>query len=257
MGKEDCFVPLVVDCHAHIRNPGNGEPELVMAYADRAGVDKVILCSLGREWTAFPDAAALDQANADIALVVERYPDRFLGMVYLSADEVALGLEHLDRYIANGPCRAVKLWISQFADDPRMDPLFDRIVELDVPVMQHTWIKATGNLEKESTVWHCVNRIHRHPTLKMWLAHCSGRWEEAARIIAPYPNLCLDISGGEPEAGVVECLLQHIGPERIFYGSDIPGRSFVVQMSKVTSTNIPEEWKHMILGENVMRWIRP
>ena len=248
---------LVVDCHAHIRNPDHGEPEGVLDAADRAGVDRMILCSLGREWEAFPDAALLEQANADIALVVEKNPDRFMGMVYLSADEVDTGLEHLERYVVNGPCRAVKLWISQLVDDPRMDPLFDRIVELDVPVMQHTWIKATGNLEKESTVWHGINRIHRHPELKMWLAHCSGRWEEVGRIIAPYPNLCVDISGGEPEAGMVECLLRHLGPERVFFGSDIPGRSFVVQMSKVTSADIPEEHKRMILGENVMRWMRP
>lgn len=248
---------LVVDCHAHIRNPEKGDAELVLESADRAGVDKVILCSLGREWTAFPAAAALEQANADIALVVEKYPDRLMGLVYLSADEVALGLEHIERYIVNGPCRGIKLWISQFADDPRMDPLFDRIVELDVPVLQHSWIKATGNLEKETTVWHAVNRMKRHPALKMWLAHCSGRWEEVARIIAPYPNLCVDISGGEPEAGVVECLLRHIGPERIFFGSDIPGRSFIVQMTKVTSADIPDSYKRMILGENVMRWIQP
>jgi hypothetical protein len=91
----------------------------------------------------------------------------------------------------------------------------------------------------------------------MWLAHAGGQWEETARIIAPYPNLCVDISGGEPEAGVVDCLLRHIGPERIFFGSDIPGRSLIVQMSKVLSAEIPDGWKEMILGENILRWVRP
>jgi hypothetical protein len=250
-------VSLVIDCHAHLRTPGGGDPERLLEAADRAGVDRLILCSLGREWMVFPDAATLEQANADIVEVLERYPDRLMGLVYLSADDVALGLEHLNRYIANGPCVGVKLWVSQLADDPRMDPLFDRIVELDVPVLQHTWFKATGNLEKESTAWHCVNRAELHPGLKMWLAHAGGQWEETARIIAPYPNLCVDISGGEPEAGVVDCLLRHIGPERIFFGSDIPGRSLIVQMSKVLSAEIPDGWKEMILGENILRWVRP
>jgi len=36
-------VPLVVDCHAHIRTPDNGEPELVLDAADRAGVNRVVL----------------------------------------------------------------------------------------------------------------------------------------------------------------------------------------------------------------------
>jgi len=48
-----------------------------------------------------------------------------------------------------------------------------------------------------------------------------------------------------------------MGPDRVFFGSDIPGRSFVVQMSKVLSADIPDDWKCMILGENILRWIEP
>ena len=246
---------LTVDCHAHIRTAQDDELRTVLAAADRAGVDKLCISSLGRAWVEFPTEDDLVEANSDVCAAVGKHPDRFIGAVYLSADHVKTGLEHLDRYIANGPCRTIKLWVSQYADDPRLDPLFERIIELDAPVLQHTWIKATGNMQQESTCHHCVNRVKRHPRLNMWLAHCSGRWEEVARIVAPYPNLCIDISGGEPEAGVVECLLKHVGPERVFYGSDIPGRSFVVQMTKVLSADISEKAKQMILGENVMRWI--
>lgn len=246
---------IVVDCHAHIRSADDAELRGVLEAADRAGVDRLNISSLGRVWHEFPDAAALEEANADVREAVEKHPDRFIGAVYLSADHVETGLEHLERHIADGPCRTVKLWISQYADDARLDPLLDRAVELDAPVLQHTWVKATGNMTRESTYDHCVNRARRHPELKLWLAHCSGRWEEVGRVIAPYPNLCVDVSGGEPEAGVVECLLRHIGPERIFYGSDLPGRSLVVQMSKIESADIPEGWKQLMLGENFLRWI--
>jgi uncharacterized protein len=242
----------IVDCHGHILTPEDAELDTMLRAADRASVERIAISSLSRHWVEFPTAAALDEANADVCAAVEKHPDRFIKTVYLSADEVDTGLAHLDRYIANGPCRTVKLWVSQYADDPRLDPLMDRIIALDVPVLQHTWVKATGNMTKESTWRHCVNRMERHPDLKLWMAHCSGRWEEVARAMAPYPNLCLDVSGGEPEAGVVETLLKHISPERIFYGSDVPGRSFVVQMSKILSAGIPQDWKDMMLGESFM-----
>ena len=114
---------------------------------------------------------------------------------------------------------------------------------------------AVGNMAKESTYHHVVNRARRHPDLKIWFAHYSGRWEDAARVVKDCPNVCVDVSGGEPEDGIVDCLVKHVGPERIFFGSDAPGRSFAVQMTKVSSARIPEAHKKMMLGENIRRWI--
>jgi hypothetical protein len=65
----------------------------------------------------------------------------------------------------------------------------------------------------------------------------------------------MDLSGGEPEDGIVECLLRHVGVDRLFFGSDAPGRSFAVQMTKVTSADIGETKRRMILGENIRRWL--
>jgi uncharacterized protein len=247
--------PMIVDAHAHIRTSDDKELSTILSFADRADVDKVVISSLGRSWDEFPSEERLDEAADDVIAACTKHPDRFVGKVYLSADHEGKSLEIMERGLANGPCKAIKLWISQLADDPRLDPIYARAVELDVPVMQHTWIKATGNYQCESTCYHVVNAAKRHPKLKIWFAHASGKWEESARIVKDSPNVCMDISGGEPEAGIVECLVKHVGPERVFYGSDIPGRSFVVQMSKVLSADIPERHKQMILGENVLRWI--
>jgi predicted TIM-barrel fold metal-dependent hydrolase len=145
--------------------------------------------------------------------------------------------------------------VSQYADDPRLDPIIERAIALDVPVLAHTWIKATGNMTRESTCHHVVRMARRYPALKIWMAHVSGRCEEAGRVVRDFPNVCVDVSGGEPEDGIVECLRKHLGPERIFWGSDAPGRSFAVQMAKVLGAEIAEDEKQMILGENVRRWL--
>ncbi|HEO70644.1 MAG TPA: amidohydrolase [Candidatus Hydrogenedentes bacterium] len=247
---------MIIDCHAHIVDATDHTLDEILARADRAGIDRICISSLGRRaWDHLPSVERLIEADEDVCEAVAKHPDRFIGAVYISADHVEKSLELLDKSIANGPCRMLKWWISQLADDPRLNPIVERCIELDVPILAHTWTKATGNHPNESTCWHVVNMARRYPEMKIWMAHCGGLWEESARVVQHCANVCMDISGGEPEDGIVDCLLRHIGPERIFYGSDIPGRSFVVQMSKVLSSNADESAKRMILGESVRRWL--
>lgn len=247
---------MIIDCHAHVINADDAHLSGILSAADRAGVDRICICSLSRTWVPNPSAEQLDEAADDILAACAAYPERFVGGVYVSADHIDKSLECLERSVAEGPCRFVKLWVSQFADDPRLEPVLERIVELKAPVLAHTWIKATGNMKNESTVHHVVNVARKFPSLKIWFAHCSGRWEEAARIVRDQPNVSVDISGGEPEDGIVECLLKHLEPERIFFGSDIPGRSFVVQMSKVLSAGLSKDVENLILCDNIRRWTR-
>ncbi len=246
---------MIIDCHAHIQDAEDTRLTEILHHADLAEVDVICISSLGREWVEFPSSETLEVAATDVVAACTKHPDRFVGLTYLSADHVELSLALLDRTIVNGPCRAIKLWVSQLADDPRLGPIYDRAIELDVPILQHTWTKATGNMSHESTYDHVVNAAKERPELRIWIAHAGGRWEEAARVIKDCPNVCVDISGGEPEDGIVECLVAGLGVERVFYGSDIPGRSFVVQMTKVLAADIPEEHKHLILGGNIRRWI--
>lgn len=247
---------MIIDCHVHILNAEDGHLAAILNAADRSGIDKLCICSLSRKWVEFPTILQLEEAAADVRMACEKHPDRFIGFTYVTADHVETSLKLMEREMADGPSRAVKLWVSQYADDTRLAPIIGRAIELDVPVMAHAWVKATGNMTKESTQRHVANLAARYPDLKLWMAHYSGRWEEAARVAAGTPNLCVDISGGEPEDGIVACLRKHLGPERIFFGSDVPGRSFSVQMSKVLSAGLPENEQKMILGENVRRWLR-
>ena len=254
-GAKCAGLPMIIDCHVHILNDDPAHLETLLAHADRAGIDRLCISSLSRQWVVFPAATQLRQAASDVLHACEHYPDRFIGGVYVSADHVGTSLEILEQCAASGPCRFVKLWVSQFADDPRLEPIIERGVELGLPFLAHTWIKATGNMARESTAHNVVNVARRHPTMKIWLAHCSGRWEEAARIVRDTPNVRIDVSGGEPEDGVVDCLLKHVSADRVLFGSDAPGRSFAVQKTKVLSAAADDEAKRLMLGENIRRWL--
>lgn len=246
---------MVIDCHVHILNAEDGHLDELLSAADRTGIDKMCISSLSRQWVEFPTAEQLEEAAKDVLDACAKHPDRFIGFTYVSADHVEKSLALMERCIAAGPCCGLKLWLSQFADDARLDPIVKRAVELDAPILAHTWIKATGNMRCESTFHHVMALARRHPRMKIWMAHCSGRWEEVGRAVRCCPNVCLDISGGEPEDGIVETLVKDAGPERVFYGSDAPGRNPAVQITKVLAADIPQAWKKMVLGENVRGWL--
>ena len=246
---------MIIDAHVHIVNAQESGLRELLDAADRVGIDRLCISSLGREWREFPTPQDLTDAAEDICAACARYPDRFIGAIYACADHPALSIELIDRHIGAGPLRFVKLWVSQYLDDPRLNPIVERCIQLDVPILAHTWVKATGNMTRESTYHHAAAMARRYPDMKLSMAHAAGRWEEAGRVVRQYPNIGVDLSGGEPEDGIVDCLVAAIGAERIFWGSDAPGRSFAVQMSKVLAADIPQPDKDLILGGNIRRWL--
>jgi len=245
---------VIIDCHVHIGDATPATLGRLLGAADRAGVDTLCISSMGRTWDEFPSAGRLEEAAKDVLEACAAHPDRFIGGVYASADHIEASLALVDRCIAHGPCRFVKLWVSQYADDPRLDPLVERCIVLDAPILAHAWIKATGNMTRESTCYHIANVARRHPRARVCMAHCSGRWEEAGRVVQPYPNVSVDVSGGEPEDGLVDRVVRHLGAERVLFGSDAPGRSFAVQLSKVLAADLDETQRQQVLCANARKW---
>ena len=71
--------------------------------------------------------------------------------------------------------------------------------------------------------------------------------------VKPYPNLYLDMSGFDPERGIVEKAVEVLGAERVLFGSDAPGRSYAAQLAKVQYADISEDDKALVLGGNAAR----
>ena len=152
---------------------------------------------------------------------------------------------------------ASKLWVAAHADAPQLDPIVERATELKAVIFQHTWIKITGNLAGESTPMDLVALAKRHPTAKIICGHTGGDWEQGIRAVRAQPNISVDLGGGDPVAGITEMAVRELGPERVLYGSDAPGRSFASQLAKVHGAEIPDEAKRLILAANLKRLLTP
>ncbi len=246
---------MVIDCHVHVQG-GYGTPEdrmgYLLEYADRLGIDRLCL-SLGTSRDYSPDPETFRRDNDMVWRAVEMYPDRYIGFCYLNPGYLQESLEEIDRCIADGPFVGIKLWVAMLCDRPDLDPICERAAELGAPILQHTWLKITGNLEFESTPHNMANLARRHPDVNFILGHSGGNWEMGYRIIQDLPNVYAEVSGGDPELGQTEMGVAMLGAERIVYGSDAPGRSFASQIAKVRGADISDDQRAMILGENMRR----
>ena len=243
---------MIIDSHVHITQVDVTDG--LIKSASRSGIGLLLISSLGiRGYTRYPTVEEIVSANNCVLEAVERFPDAVRGICYVTPQHPDESLAELDRCIARGPMVGIKLWVAAKASDPSVEPIARKAVELDVPILQHAWNKATGNMEDESTPADVAILAQKFPELQIHMAHLYGAGYRGIADIAPYPNVYVDTSGGDPEAAVLEYTMQEIGVERILFGSDAPGRGFAVQLGKVTGTDISEEAKEMILWKNTKR----
>ncbi len=249
---------FIWDAHGHLG--GGNTPEESMArtlrFADRMGIERVVV-SMGMSFVHDPSPEELRRQNDDVLRAVRFAPDRVFGFVYVNPKYVAESLREMDRCVRDGPMVGVKLWVAMHCNEPSLDPIVRRAVELKAPILQHTYLKVTGNLPGESTPADLVELARRHPDASFLCAHTGADWERGIRWIRAVNNVWADVCGSDPTAGMVEMAVRELGAERVVYGSDFPGRSFASQLAKVTSADLPEAGRGLILGGNLRRLLSP
>lgn len=248
------------DAHVHLSGVPGDTPEdrlaRLLEFADRMGIERLCV-SMGMTWNYDPSPDELRKQNDEVLRAVSRFPDQAFGFVYLNPKHTEASLAELDRCVRDGPMVGVKLWVARHCNAPELDPLVRRAVELKAVVLQHTYLKITGNLPEESTPAELAELARRHRDATFIAAHSGADWEVGLRAIRDCPNIFPDLCGFDPTAGVTEMAVRELGAERVLYGSDAGGRSFASQLAKVFGAAIPEAAKKLILGENLKRLLAP
>jgi len=249
----------VWDAHGHLKG-ASGTPSQRIArlleYADRVGVDKVIVF-MGFSRLHDPPPDQIRRDNDELLEALRHGGGRVFGFVYLNPKHTDASLKEIDRCVRDGPMVGVKLWVAVRCREACLDPIAARAAELGAPVLQHTWTKVTGNLPAESTPDDLAQLAARHPNTSFIAAHTGGDWEPGIRAIRRAKNVCAGLSGGDPTAGMVEMAVRELGAERVIYGSDFGGRSLASQLAKVYGAEVSDRAKRLILGGNVRRLLRP
>jgi uncharacterized protein len=196
--------------------------------------------------------------NDRIMRAVRHFPHRAYGSLYLNPEHGDFCLQEFDRCVRDGPMVMVgELETDVRCNSPLLDPIVERAISMNVPILQHTWINTTGNGPAESTPYDVVALAKRHPNAQFICGHTGGNWELGIRIIRASPNVWAGIAGSDPTSGFTEMAVRELGAERVVYGSDVGGRSFASQVAKVIGADIFDSDKKLILGGNIRRLLQP
>ena len=251
---------MIWDVHTHLSGvPGDTPGERLarlLDFADRMGIERLCV-SMGMNWSHDPPPDDLRRQNDEVLRAVTRWPKRAFGFVYLNPNHIEVSLAELDRCLRDGPMVGVKLWVARHCHTPELDPMVRRATELKAVILQHTYIKTTGNLPGESTPMELAELARRHPDATFICGHTGANWEMGIRAIRDCKNVYADLCGSDPTAGYTEMAVRELGATRVLYGSDAGGRSFASQLAKVLGADIPESAKKLILGENLKRILMP
>ncbi len=251
---------VIWDAHTHLsgvpgRTPDERMSQLI-TFADRMGIERICVF-MGMNWSYDPSPDDMRRQNGEVLAALERWHHRAFGFVYLNPNYVDASLAELDRCVRDGPMVGVKLWVARHSNTPELDPIVRRAHELKAVVLQHTFLKAGGNLPGESTPTELAELARRHPDAPILCGHTGADWEVGIRAVRDCKNVLVDLSGSDPTAGLTEMAVRELGAERVVFGSDAGGRSFASQLGKVLGAEIPESARRLILSENLKRLLRP
>jgi uncharacterized protein len=251
---------MIWDLHCHLGGFNGRTPDEKMAemirYADRLGIDRLCVF-MGYPFDENPSPETLRAQNDQVLQALSHWHHRAFGFVYLNPNHLEFSLREFDRCVRDGPMVGIKLWVAKRASAPELDAIVERAAAMRAVIYQHTWWKVGGNLPGESTPLDLAALARRHPRVPIVCGHSGGDWERGIRAVRHLENVWLDLAGSDPTAGYVEMAVREAGAERILYGSDVGGRSFASQLSKVMGANISNDARRLILGENLKRMMMP
>lgn len=201
----------------------------------------------------FPPPAVVSEANNLVGDMVREFPSAFTGLCLVNPRERAHAQEELERCVVKGPFQGLKFWIARRVSHPDVFALAEYCQATHIPWLVHCWNKVTGNLEEESTTTDVAILAQAFPKLSIVAAHLTGQGERGMLELAAYPNVCIDTSGGDAEAGLVEFAISVLGPERILFGTDYPIRGYASSLARVSAATEDEHILAKILGGNFKR----
>jgi len=248
---------MIIDSHLHIDVGGEFDEHLesLLSAMDRVGIQRTCLMQGGGGRPRYAERETIEQDSRLLMHAAESHPDRFYPMLWVNPCLPFAFLRDLvERTILNGPICGIKLSVQMNARDPRLEPFAGFLQEHDVPVLFHSWYKTVEKRGFESDPSDLASLARRFPGLRILVAHITGGRYRGIQDIRPLPNMCVDTSGSQPEDGYLEYGLENLGPDRVLFGSDHPGRDLATQLGRIESLELDETTRENVLWRNAVRF---
>lgn len=250
-----------IDAHAHV-HLGHGGPEAQLEYADRLGIDKLMISRPVTRGKGTPEE--FRESNNIVIESVRQFPDRFIGEFTLVPSYQKESLEEIDRCVDMGLV-GFKAYTQVKINDPLLYPIIEKCIDLKMIVFFHAecelgvgGYRMKYDIEQRpnaSIPEDFVDIAKRYPEAIFQWAHIGGGgdWEYMCKALQNSPNVYIDTSGSNNEENMVDFALKHLGEDRILFGCD---SSYYQGVGKIMAANLTESQRKKIFFENYNNILR-
>ena len=140
-------------------------------------------------------------------------------------------------------------------DDPRLDPVWEYVSQVAVPVVVHAGHAPDGHTE-EAELRPVAEVARRHPEARVIIAHCGHTAAAAAlRLVAGHPGIHADLTPviHDPVAVAPDRLAALAG--KLLFGSDAPNTGWTAArlLDRLAGAALPDEAWTAITGGTARR----
>lgn len=241
------------DCHGHLgywhnfNVPAHSAADMVRL-ADLCGIRSIVA---GAHAGIGPDFRL---GNDQVLSAMREFPGRILGYCCVNPNYPSSEMrDELNRCFDAGMI-GVKLHPSMHGcrvDGEGYLPAWEFAEERGCPLLSHTGVGdgacGIGLFEKPAADF---------PNVKIILGHSGFGYEGARQSIdlaRKSPNVYLDITASTLYTGLVERMVEGVGPERVLFGTDLPFMDCRPQVGRMAFTNLDDDQLRLVLGENARR----
>jgi predicted TIM-barrel fold metal-dependent hydrolase len=240
---------MIIDCHCHagkgdlLTAPWNTDApiEPYLRRARAAGIDRTIV---------FP-AFHTDyvEANAELARIVRRHPNRLIGFAFVhTVRDAGRIFAMIERAVKQWRFRGIK--VHGFESMPNRE-LCETARAFQLPVLVDVG-GQTQVIEMFATQYPDVNFIIPH------LGSFAGDWKAHQHVVdqlARLPNVYADTSGVRHFDYIVQAI-RRAGARKVLFGSDGPWLHPGLELHKIRLLGLPPDAESLVLGGNALRLIR-
>lgn len=198
-----------------------------------------------------------DPSNQSVFDVIDQYPDRFYGWVFVNPNGENNPVDEYDKWSSHPGFIGIKTHPFWHRYSPsRLLPLAEKLAKKGTPMLLHLGFDDHGDISALTS---------ELPELKLILAHAafpkfSDTWEK----IRENRNICVDFSATPyVDIQTMKSVAESLGVERCFFGTDGPYGShdkkgnfdFGFIKRRIEAVFPDEGIQKLLLGENFMNFI--
>jgi len=244
-----------IDAHEHT-NLYEGGPEVQIDFADRLGIEKLVISKPVVEGKGTPEQ--FRECNDYVLKAMKLFPDRIMGQLTLNPVYGKESLEEIKRCTDKGMV-GIKVYFQVKINDPLFYPVIEKAIDMKLLILMHAncqlgmggyRMKYDTHMSPNTSIPDdFADAAKRYPEAMFQYAHTGGGgdWEYACKAMKDYPNIYVDTSGSNNEGNMIDFALKNLGENRLFFGTD---SSYYQGVGGILAANLTESQRKKIFFDN-------